>query len=77
MPVMALAESFRMTLPAVSQHLKVLRETGLVTETRQGRQRVYRLNATPLSEVADWLSHYERFWKSRLAKLRAHLEKNP
>ena len=76
MPVMDLAASFRMTLPAISQHLKVLRETGLVSETRHGRQRVYTLNATPLEEVVDWLSHYERFWKARLRKLREHLEKN-
>jgi len=75
--VMELAESFEMSLPAVSQHLRVLREAGLVRERRDGRHRVYRLEATPLREVADWLSHYERFWRGRLARLGEHLKKNP
>lgn len=74
---MEMAETFRMTLPAVSQHLKVLREAGLVSERRQGRQRIYQLEAGPLEEVMDWLTHYERFWTARLARLGEHLQKNP
>ena len=75
--VMRLAESFDMTLPAVSQHLKLLREAGLVTEHRQGRLRVYSLNPVPLREVAEWIGHYDRFWRVRLKKLGEHLKRNP
>jgi DNA-binding transcriptional ArsR family regulator len=55
--------------PAVSQHLQVLREAGLVDETRRGRFRHYRLRAQPLAEVHAWVSTYERFWTERLAAL--------
>ena len=54
---------------AVSQHLKVLRDVGLVTERRDGRMRVYSLTAEPLLVVRDWLAHYERFWAERLDRL--------
>ena len=57
-----LAAPFEMTRPAVSQHLRVLREAGLVTEERVGRERHYRLDARPLRTVADWAGHYEQFW---------------
>jgi DNA-binding transcriptional ArsR family regulator len=75
--VMKLAESFEMTLPAISQHLAVLRNAGLVTERRCGRFKLYTLNPRPLHEIADWVQPYERFWRARLAKLRQHLESNP
>ncbi len=61
-PVHDLAASFAMTRPAVSQHLRVLREAGLVHEARVGRERRYRLNARPLRTVLDWAAHYEQFW---------------
>lgn len=77
LPVMELAESFDMSLPAVSQHLKVLRLAGLVTERRQGRQRVYSLVPGPLKEVSDWVDHYERFWSEKLTRLGEHLKRNP
>jgi DNA-binding transcriptional ArsR family regulator len=76
-PVLALASDFAMSLPAVSQHLKVLRAAGLVAERREGRQRVYRLQAEALREVAEWLAHYERFWNSRLQRLGRHLREKP
>jgi DNA-binding transcriptional ArsR family regulator len=55
--------------PAVSQHLKVLREAGLVGESRRGRFRYYRLRAKPLAEVLTWVRTYERFWTERLSAL--------
>jgi len=73
--MMNLAGSIEMSLPAVSQHLKVLREAGLVEERRQGRMRVYTLIPGPLQELSDWVSHYEQFWQSRLRKLGEHLRK--
>ena len=74
--MMKLAESFDISLPAVSQHLKVLREAGLVEERREGRMRVYTLIPGPLREVSDWVGHYEQFWQSRLRRLGEHLRKN-
>lgn len=70
----AIAERFDMARPSLSEHLRVLREAGLVSEQRQGRNRLYRLDATPLEEVADWLTPYERFWRSKLANLRNLLD---
>src|ERR1700675_3675980 len=53
--------------PAVSQHLQVLREAGLVDESRRGRFRYYRLRAEPLAQVLAWVRTYERFWNVRLS----------
>ncbi|MCA9255027.1 MAG: winged helix-turn-helix transcriptional regulator, partial [Phycisphaerales bacterium] len=61
-----LLKPFRMTQPAVSQHLRVLREAGLVSERREGRRRVYKLEAEPIRAVYDWAAHYERFWTRKL-----------
>ena len=74
--MMKLAESFDMSLPAVSQHLKVLREAGLVEERREGRMRIYTLVPTPLREISDWIGQYEQFWQTRLRKLGEQLRKN-
>lgn len=68
-PVHDLAGHFAMSRPSISEHLKVLRDAGLVVETRHGRERHYRLDPTPLAEVHDWLSPYERFWRGRLRDL--------
>ena len=72
--VNALAESFDMRRPSVSEHLRVLRDAGLVTEQRDGRHRYYRLEADPLTEVRDWLAPYERFWRGKLRNLRQMLD---
>jgi DNA-binding transcriptional ArsR family regulator len=63
-----------MTLPAVSQQLRVLRRAGLVTERRDGRQRLYRLNPEPLRDVRDWMRLYEKFWTRKLRDLGAYLD---
>jgi DNA-binding transcriptional ArsR family regulator len=73
--VNAIAASFDMSRPAVSQHLRVLLDAGLVTEQRYGRERRYRLAPERLAPVRDWLSHYERFWDGHFARLKRHLEK--
>jgi DNA-binding transcriptional ArsR family regulator len=65
-----LADDFAISRPAVSQHLQVLRNAGLVVEERVGRERRYRLQPWRLREVTDWLGHYERFWNDRLTALR-------
>jgi DNA-binding transcriptional ArsR family regulator len=68
-PVHQLAAHFSMRRPSVSEHLKVLRDAGLVREDKRGRQRYYHLEAEPLREVWDWLTPYERFWRGKLAGL--------
>jgi DNA-binding transcriptional ArsR family regulator len=72
--VAELAAPFRMTQPAISQHLRVLREADLVRPQRVGRQQVYRLNARPLRQVRDWAAHYERFWERKLGALGKYLD---
>jgi DNA-binding transcriptional ArsR family regulator len=73
-PVSELASQFDVTLSAISQHLGVLREAGLIVGRQEGRERLYRLNPTALQEVSDWVAHYERFWRGRLAALGEHLK---
>lgn len=75
LPVNSLAAPFRMSRPAVSQHLRILRQAGLVSVRRDGRQRHYRLQAARLRQVYDWVAHYERFWKEKLAALREYLDR--
>jgi DNA-binding transcriptional ArsR family regulator len=73
-PVHELAQDFGVSRPAISQHLRVLREVGLVQERRVGRERHYRLQAGALREVAAWIARYERFWDERLTDLGAQLD---
>ncbi len=68
---------FKMTQPAISQHLKVLREAGLVSERRAGRQRLYRLEPAPLKAVHDWTAHYERYWTQKFTDLGDYLDQLP
>ena len=75
-PVKQLAEPFSMSLPAISQHLQVLCEAGLVHQRREGRQRIYRLNPQPLKQVSDWVTHYEQFWQEKLDALGNYLEED-
>jgi DNA-binding transcriptional ArsR family regulator len=70
-----LAGPFAISQPAVSQHLKVLSEAGLVRARRDGRQRLYRLHAAPLRDMFVWLERYERFWQRNLDALGAYLDR--
>ncbi|WP_020673392.1 ArsR/SmtB family transcription factor [Amycolatopsis nigrescens] len=74
MAVNELAEHFEMRRPSLSEHLKVLREAGLVSERKSGRHRYYSLEAEPLREVSEWLTPFERFWREKLAGLRDLLD---
>jgi DNA-binding transcriptional ArsR family regulator len=73
-PVQELAGHFDITFAAVSQHLSILRDAGLVVSRAQGRQRLYSLDARPLRIVNDWTLQYSDFWKSRLGRLRKYLD---
>ena len=69
-----IASGFEMTRPAVSKHLRVLRDAQLVREDRDGRQRVYRLTPAPLKDVSQWIESYRNFWPANLLSLKRHLE---
>jgi len=73
--VSSITGHFRMSRPAVSQHLRVLLDAGLVTEQRHGRERRYHLIPERLSPVRDWITHYERFWDDRLQRLQIFMAK--
>jgi DNA-binding transcriptional ArsR family regulator len=74
LPVQDLAAHFAMRRPSVSEHLRVLKDAGLVSERRAGRQRYYHLEPQPLQELSQWLSPYERFWRNKLSGLRELLD---
>ena len=74
-PVNALAAAFSQSRPAISKHLRVLRQARLVREQRIGRERRYELDSVPLQEIAGWLEGYRAFWQSSLDNLKRFLEK--
>ena len=73
--VNTIAGHFQMSRPAVSQHLRILLDAGLVTEQRHGRERRYQFVPQRLGPVRDWIAHYERFWDDRLQRLQKTLAK--
>ena len=70
-----LAEPFAVSLPAISQHLKVLERAGLVVRTREAQWRPSRLQVDPLDEAVDWLLARRRTWDARMDRLEAHLRR--
>ncbi len=70
----ALAAEFRSSRPAISKHLRVLREARLVHDVAKGRERVYEMDPVPLQTLAGWLDGYRSFWQSSLAQLKRNLE---
>jgi len=64
-----LAQPFKMTLPAVSKHLKVLQRAGLIEQGRNAQWRPCRLKAAPLKEAAEWLGPYREFWEESYDRL--------
>jgi DNA-binding transcriptional ArsR family regulator len=65
----------RMPQPAVSKHLRVLRDAGFVEATVDAQRRLYRLTPEPLQEVDDWLDQFRRFWSDRIDALERHLDR--
>ena len=70
----SLAGDFHTSRPAISRHIRVLREAKLVRGTQVGRERIYEINAAPLQSVAGWLEGYRAFWQSSLEQLKRNLE---
>ncbi|MFY9675975.1 MAG: metalloregulator ArsR/SmtB family transcription factor [Terriglobales bacterium] len=73
-PAGRIAESFTVSRPAISKHLRQLRKARLVVEHRSGRHRFYKLNPEPLKAVDSWLEHYRQFWQINLANLKNFVE---
>jgi DNA-binding transcriptional ArsR family regulator len=71
----AIAGRFPISRPAVSRHLRVLREAGLVVDTADGRERVYRLDIEPLAEVDAWLAPFRTGWGARLDALETEVHR--
>ena len=71
--VTELGEPFRISLPAISKHLKVLERAGLIARGRDAQWRPCRLEAGPLKDAADWLDHYRHFWGRSLDRLEDYL----
>lgn len=70
-----LGAAFPVTRPAISRHLRILREGGLVECRKDAQRRIYRLNPNPLQEVDAWLDRYRGYWRGNLDKLEDHLRK--
>ncbi|TVX99844.1 ArsR/SmtB family transcription factor [Cohnella terricola] len=73
-PLHELTAQFQMGRTAVSKHLTILREAGLVLDRKAGRETLFRLNAAPLREIQDWVAFYNKFWSSNLLRLNQLLE---
>jgi DNA-binding transcriptional ArsR family regulator len=72
-----IAGNFRMSRPAVSKHLRLLRLAGLVTTRQEGTSRFCSLNAQPLRAINEWLRDYELFWSESLQGLKSYMEERP
>jgi DNA-binding transcriptional ArsR family regulator len=73
-PAGRIASAFPVSRPAISKHLRLLRRAHLVREHREGRHRVYALNAEPLRAVDSWIEQYRVFWTASLNNLKAFVE---
>jgi DNA-binding transcriptional ArsR family regulator len=74
LPLHEMTAQFSVGRTAVSKHLAVLKEAGLVNDRKVGRETLYQLNAAPLREIQEWVSFYERFWIERIDRLKNLLE---
>ena len=71
--VTELAGPFDMSMPAVSKHLRVLEQAGLITRRREAQFRHCQIEATPIKQVSDWADHYRHIWEQRLDRLDAYV----
>jgi DNA-binding transcriptional ArsR family regulator len=69
------AENFKISRPAISKHIKILEECGLIVIRQQGRERYCKANLGSLRQVSDWVEQYSKFWNSKLNALEDFLNK--
>lgn len=72
--VTELAKPFKMTMPAISKHIKVLEKAGLIQRGREAQWRPCRLKAGPLKNANEWIEHYRQFWEASLDRLEDYLQ---
>jgi len=70
----AVAENFQVSRPAISKHIKILTECGLITIRQQGRERFCEARLDKLNEVSEWVEQYRQFWTEKLDALELYLE---
>ncbi|MEH7010182.1 metalloregulator ArsR/SmtB family transcription factor [Neobacillus niacini] len=75
-PISEITAHFPMSRTAIAKHLQVLSEAELVSGQKVGREKIYRLQPEPLTELKQWLSFYEKFWENKLSILK-HIVENP
>jgi len=76
-PVGDLVEQITVSQPAVSKHLRVLRDAGLVEVRSDAQRRIYRVRTEPLRAIDEWLEPYRQLWRTRLDELERHLDAMP
>jgi DNA-binding transcriptional ArsR family regulator len=74
-PVGEIVDHLQLSQPAVSKHLRVLRDAGMVQTRADAQRRLYRIRPEPLAELDDWLATYRRLWTERLDRLEEHLDR--
>jgi ArsR family transcriptional regulator len=74
LPLHDMTAHFAMGRTAISKHLAILKEAGLVIDHKEGRETRYQLNAAPLQEIGDWLAFYDQFWTVRISHLKDMVE---
>jgi DNA-binding transcriptional ArsR family regulator len=72
--VSEIADALELNQPSVSKHLQVLRDVGLVSARRDGRQVMYRTNADMLRAIHEWSALFEKYWRGQLRRIKAHAE---
>jgi DNA-binding transcriptional ArsR family regulator len=75
LPVGELVARLNMSQPAVSKHLRVLKEAGIVDVRADAQRRLYRIRPEPLAELDDWLASYRKLWTTRIDRLEEHLDR--
>ncbi|WP_199136625.1 ArsR/SmtB family transcription factor [Pedobacter sp. ASV12] len=73
----AIADHFEVSRPAISQHIKILNECGLLNIRQDGRERFCEMKFEKLQEVANWIARYQTFWNNKLDDLEKHLNQKP
>lgn len=74
--VRSLVEHYDMSQPAISKHLRVLEQSGLISRTKRGRENIVRVDPRPIDDAIDWINLYSRFWRMQFDGLEDYLKTN-
>jgi len=76
MNITTLAEPYGISQPAISRHVRVLEEAGLIERRKKGREYIIHANPVPAEKARDWIDYYTRFWKQQFDAVEEHLKKD-